>query len=175
MNEEYLWDKSGEPDPEIQELEKTLGVLRYQPKRLELPDTIKRTHRRGYLSLIAIAATLIVALLAGFLWLSLKPNRQQEARIAAPAVPVTPGPTVPELKKNEEVATERTPNPRPVIAASNRHRRTISPPPAPSKEAMLAKEQLITALRVASEKLSFAQRKAQSPSVNQIRNQHKVG
>jgi hypothetical protein len=29
---DYLWDKSGDPDPEIARLEKTLGQLRYQPK-----------------------------------------------------------------------------------------------------------------------------------------------
>jgi hypothetical protein len=45
----------------------------------------------------------------------------------------------------------------------------------PSKEAVLAKEQLMTALRLASEKLNLAQRKTQNPSVNQIRNQHKLG
>ena len=26
MNEEYLWDKSGEPDPEIAQLEEILGT-----------------------------------------------------------------------------------------------------------------------------------------------------
>jgi hypothetical protein len=39
MNEEYLWDKSGEPDPEIQELEETLGSLRYQPNVLNYRTT----------------------------------------------------------------------------------------------------------------------------------------
>ena len=27
MNEDYLWDKSGEPDPQIQQLEEILGTL----------------------------------------------------------------------------------------------------------------------------------------------------
>jgi hypothetical protein len=35
MKEDYLWDKTGEPDPEIQQLEEILGTLRYQP--LQLP------------------------------------------------------------------------------------------------------------------------------------------
>ena len=30
---DYLWDKTGEPDPEIQQLEEILGTLRYQPRR----------------------------------------------------------------------------------------------------------------------------------------------
>ena len=35
MNDDYLWDRTGEPDPEIQELEEVLGTLRYQPQPLE--------------------------------------------------------------------------------------------------------------------------------------------
>ena len=30
MNDEYLWDRSGEPDPEIERLERTLAPLRYR-------------------------------------------------------------------------------------------------------------------------------------------------
>ena len=29
MNDDYLWDKTGQPDPEIQKLEEILGTLRY--------------------------------------------------------------------------------------------------------------------------------------------------
>jgi hypothetical protein len=44
------------------------------------------------------------------------------------------------------------------------------------EQAAAAKEQLMLALRVASIKLNFAQRKAQgAPAPNTIRNQHKVG
>ena len=175
MNEEYLWDKSGEPDPEVQELEEILGVLRYQPKKLGLPDNVRPTHRRGYLSLIAIAATLVMAFLAGFLWLSLKPNKHHEATIATPQLPIAPAPTDPEeKKKNEEVFKTAKPDRRSQFVASNRHRRQSSPVSTPTREALLAKEQLMTALRLASEKLNMAQRKAQNPSLNQIRNQHKI-
>jgi hypothetical protein len=58
MNDDYLWDKSGEPDPQIQQLEEILGTLRYQPQPLNLP------RRRNYLALLAIAATVVMALLA---------------------------------------------------------------------------------------------------------------
>ena len=34
MNDDYLWDRTGEPDPEIQQLEEVLGTLRYQPRAL---------------------------------------------------------------------------------------------------------------------------------------------
>jgi hypothetical protein len=44
------------------------------------------------------------------------------------------------------------------------------------KEAEAGKEQLMLALRVASSKLSFAQKKAQEiNSENQVHNQHKIG
>ena len=37
MNDDYLWDRTGEPDPEIQQLEEILGTLRYQPQPLAIP------------------------------------------------------------------------------------------------------------------------------------------
>jgi F0F1-type ATP synthase membrane subunit b/b' len=44
------------------------------------------------------------------------------------------------------------------------------------KEAEAGKEQLMLALRVASSKLNFAQKKAQEiNSENQVHNQHKIG
>ena len=59
MKDDYLWDKTGQPDPEIQKLEEILGTLRYQPKPLELPVS----RRRSYVPLLAIAASLLLALL----------------------------------------------------------------------------------------------------------------
>lgn len=32
MNDDYLWDRSGPPDPEIEALERTLAPLRYRPR-----------------------------------------------------------------------------------------------------------------------------------------------
>ena len=37
MSDDYLWDRTGEPDPEIQKLEEVLGTLRYQPRPLRIP------------------------------------------------------------------------------------------------------------------------------------------
>jgi hypothetical protein len=40
MNDDYLWDRSGAPDPEVEELERALAPLRYrhrEPRRLEHP------------------------------------------------------------------------------------------------------------------------------------------
>jgi hypothetical protein len=38
MNDDYLWDGSGEPDPEIQKLENTLGKFRHHGQPPELPE-----------------------------------------------------------------------------------------------------------------------------------------
>src|SRR5690349_3425830 len=89
MNDDYLWDKSGEPDPQIQQLEEILGTLRYQPKPLALPEELSRSPRRNYLPWLAIAATVVMALSAGFAWLQL---RSQDASIPSVAIaqPETP-------------------------------------------------------------------------------------
>ena len=164
MNEDYLWDKSGEPDPEIQELEQILAPLRYQPIPLELPVV----RRRNYVPL-AIAATLLIALLAGGLWLRLRKQNippQQEAKSAVPSVLKEPTPT-PEVAKNtEELKKSIRRRHKPVFTKQER------------EEALAAKQQLMLALRLASEKLKLAQRRTQAPqgpTPNQIKNQHKVG
>jgi hypothetical protein len=143
MNEDYLWDKSGEPDPQIQELEEILGALRYQPKPLELPQELSTARpRRNYLPLVAIAATLVIALLTGGLWLQ---TQKQDASIPAVAI-----------------ATPRAPIPGPPLSE------TIASPPkkrAPRiikydrTEALAAKQQLMIGLRLASEKLNAVQRR----------------
>jgi hypothetical protein len=171
MNEDYLWDKSGEPDPQIQELEQILAPLRYQPKPLALPVT----RRRNYFPL-AIAATLLIALLAGGLWLrsrSQKPAQRQVAE-SGPTVPAAPSPSVPSVFKENPSASllvknaaapKRNPVPRhkPVLTTVER------------EEALAAKQQVMLALRLASEKLRLAQQRTQGASPNQIKNQHKVG
>jgi hypothetical protein len=182
MNEEYLWDKSGEPDPEIQQLEQILGTLRYQPKPLDLPDDIQPVRRNHHFSLIAIAATLLVALLAGGLWLLLnKPEQPSTAIIVSPGSP-SPEPTQNVTtvgdKTDDKLSPEPTSPERNKLARNVRHSTRPSPPrftKQEREEALEVKQQLMLALRVASEKLNLAHRKAQGASPTQIRNQHKVG
>ena len=50
MKEDYLWDKTGEPDPEIQQLEQALGTLRYQPRPLDIPAGLAPDHKRAMTS-----------------------------------------------------------------------------------------------------------------------------
>jgi hypothetical protein len=77
---DYLWDKTGEPDPEIQQLEEILGTLRYRPQPLVMPDELQTDARPGFFSGLgprllprfAIAATIVIALLGLGLWLGLQ-------------------------------------------------------------------------------------------------------
>ena len=174
MNEDYLWDKSGEPDPQIQQLEEILGTLRYQPKPFEVPAHVPAPRRRTYFPLVAIAATLLVALLAGGIWLRVRTrNAPQPQYVQVPTRPVEEKPIT-----NEP---EKTPAPPKEHVAVNRVPRKRSSAPVLSKrereEALAAKQQLMIALRLASEKLNLAHRKTQSPTspANQIKNQHRVG
>ena len=183
MKEEYLWDKSGEPDPEIQQLEEILGTLRYQPRPLAIPEKLLIHRRRRYLPLLAIAATIVIALLAAGLWLRMQSRKAPElhqtrneqpkaqpTRIASP-------PTVIENNRDTEASTHR--RPQKLLARNGERRSNRKALPLSTREreeALAAKEQLMMALRLASEKLNLAQRKTQGPAPpTQIRNQHKIG
>lgn len=150
MNDDYLWDKSGEPDPQIQQLEELLGTLRYQPKPLELPEELPaRGPRRNYFPLLAIAATVVVALLAGFAWVQL---RKQDASIPTVAIATPEAPPIgPPLsddtgRSSQKAAPKRT---GPRVTRYDR------------QEALAAKQQLLFALRLASEKLNAVHRRTQ--------------
>lgn len=137
MNDDYLWDKSGEPDPQTQHLEEILGTLRYQPKPLRL------TSRRNYLPLLAIAATVVVALLTTGVWLQ---TQTSEASIPAVAIAQPPHPIInAPLSASPQPPKKR----KPVVISHDR------------QEALAAKQQLMFALRLASEKLNSAYRRTQ--------------
>jgi hypothetical protein len=154
MNDDYLWDKSGEPDPQIQELEELLAPLRYQPKPLVLP------RRRNYWPL-AIAATVLMALLISGVWL-----RTRTEKSAPPEEAKSVPSVVEEVVKNTDLP-DRKPT------RKRNHKRIFTK--QERQEALAAKEQVLFALRLASEKLKLAQRRTLAPSPNQIKNQHKVG
>lgn len=155
MNDDYLWDKTGQPDAQIQQLEEILGTLRYQPKPLELNVAVRR--QRNYLPLLAIAASLLLAILAAGIWLRVR------SRIEIPkqyANVETPAPQPPENRSAV--------NP-PLLAAKKSHVKRSASSALPKRErdeALLAKEQVMLALRLTTEKLSL---------VHKVKNQHKVG
>ena len=170
MKDDYLWDKSGQPDPEIQKLEEILGTLRYQPKPLELPVS----RRRSYFPLLAIAASLLLALLAAGIWLRVRNQSvppRHEAQVNSTPTPVE--------ENTPEQAIPKTPVvPQDAIAVNKHRHRPVAPGLSESEreEALVAKEQLMMALRLTTEKLSLVHRKTQyTTPANQIKNQHRVG
>lgn len=180
MKEDYLWDKTGEPDPEIQQLEEILSTLRYEPKPLELPQDLLTPRRRwNRFPLLAIAATVLLALLAAGIWLRVRTHNESQPTQAS----VTPTPST--IDDKSIVATKNDEEPKQQKIEQVRKRGL---PPLPSKhrsfspalvkrereEALEAKQQVMLALRLTTEKLSLVHKKSQSPS-NQIKNQHRVG
>ena len=172
MKEDYLWDKTGEPDPEIQQLEEILGTLRYQPKPLELPQNLPMPRqRRNHLPLIAIAASVLLALLAAGIWLRVRTQSESQPNQAnvAPAPSAVDEKTTVATKNNEEPKKQKIEQVR---------KRGLPPLPRYTKrereEALAAKQQVMLALRLTTEKLSLVHKKTQNPS-NQIKNQHRVG
>lgn len=183
MNDEYLWDKSGEPDPEIQELEEVLGNLKYQPHPLEIPRNLVVVRRRQYVPYLAIAASLLFALLAAGFWLLRMKEQKPQPAIATTAETPKPSPAtiinregVQEVGEKESVVALDGPT-----RHKSRRRKSLSAKSptltaSQRQEALAAKQQLLLALRLASEKLNLAQKKTLNPSAPaQIRNQHKVG
>jgi hypothetical protein len=205
-NGDYLWDRTGEPDPEIQQLEEVLGTLRYQPRPLEIPAGSKVRRNgdffRHFGSRLAIAATIAIVMLGLGLWLGLQRLQRGQPQTVAknPNTPVPIGNPVstsersPNEKQNEIVRlpdSGQKPGDKPrrrrvnsALLAANRVRHEArkeavrNPQLAVNElqEGRAAKDQLMLALRVASAKLSFAQRKTQSTNPRDpVHNQHKIG
>jgi negative regulator of sigma E activity len=171
MNEDYLWDKTGEPDPQIEHLERVLGTLRYQPQQFEIPKESRIERKRSWISLVAIAATVAIAVVAAGLWVA--SNRPSAAQIAMVVLPVEESPRVMVVPLPDEPKPTGTTvvRKRPTVHRSQLSEETL----AERREAEKAKQQLLLALRVTSSKLSIAQKKVQGAPTGLIRNQHKIG
>lgn len=80
---DYLWDGSGTPDPEIQRLESLFAEFRYDGRPLVLPETLPapRVPKRWTALRIAIAAAVFVALGAAGL-IAYRFSRFSESQIA---------------------------------------------------------------------------------------------
>jgi hypothetical protein len=76
MNDDYLWDRSGTPDPEVVRLESLLAEARHSRRALDLPPVIAaqpvvpRARWRRIVPSLALAATIL--LLIGGEWASLR-------------------------------------------------------------------------------------------------------
>ena len=186
MKEDYLWDKTGEPDPEVQQLEEILGALRYQPKPLELPQDLPTSRqRRNHFPLLAIAASVLLALLAAGVWLRVRTQSEPQPNEAK----VTASPQTVDEKTPDKPASEGTlalKNEEPInkgqVSKGTEQVRKRGLPPLPRytqrerEEALAAKQQVMLALRLTSEKLGLVHKKTHNTTPpNQIKNQHRVG
>ncbi|MEA2206743.1 MAG: hypothetical protein QOE77_3519 [Blastocatellia bacterium] len=193
---DYLWDRSGEPDKEIQELEELLAPLGYQPRPLQIPAEVAPERRRRLYPALAIAATIAMAVLALALWLAVNHDSSVQPSQATRTPVQSPGPkaVIPPAPLPKEPEIVATPPKRPVnqsvhyFPARRAAKRggNVYQAPQPGAESIAkrtdaeegeaAKEQLLTALRIVSVKLNHAQQRTQGGnSGNQIRYQHKVG
>ncbi len=73
MSDDYLWDRSGKPDPEVERLERVLGRLRGErqaPDFSRVATTLSSRPRRFFFGLAAAAAFLLAALV----WIATRPS-----------------------------------------------------------------------------------------------------
>jgi hypothetical protein len=150
--------------------------LRYQPKPLPIPEELPLPRRRNHFPWLAIAAGVLLAILAGGIWLSTRSRsegtpHQAEITPPAPVKEVTPSPAGTTAPKTLESREE--------VVAVHKHRPRSSTPVLSKRErdeALMAKEQVMIALRLTTEKLSLVHKKTQNTNpANQIKNQHRVG
>lgn len=178
---DYLWDKTGEADREVERLEELLGAFAHRPRALELPAEAAPRPRRLSFPRLAAAAAVLLAVLAGALF-ALKVARTGEggpvAESVAPAgvAPAVENPaSPPALPVLDEERAEDEP---PVrggrgVEVSKRSKRRRAVPAfervgagpraevASAEERFEAKEQLVYALRLTSAKLGEVRRRVQ--------------
>jgi hypothetical protein len=131
MSDDYLWDGSGEPDPEIESLERLLANYRYQPKPVEIPARPRRLFK---VWVVAAAAAIVLMVLAGVLAAGMwsKDKGQDDHYIAGTEnneTTETPdNPPAPTPEKNTTLSV----NPPPInkLAVNKRDGRKALPEPA---------------------------------------------
>ena len=185
MNDNYLWDRTGEPDAEVQQLEQLLGELRYQPSPFEVPAGLV-IRRRSFLPLAIAAAVALLALALGLWTYSTRAVRSSGLEARQKQLPLPAKQKVPPAADRGSAAlSPQPPDALPLVAAipvSRRPARRIpvsyrspKPPLSLTADELAQKEQVLLALRLVSAKLNLAQRKTQGTPLNMIRNQHKIG
>ena len=195
MNEDYLWNRTGKTDEEVEELEQALGQIKYQPRQLEIPIGLTVGRKSWTFRALAIAATIAMLMLGAGVWRS----RQESPVIQANNTATSSTPdkslsseapaSIPARSVGEGVPTSiRTGT----FTSANRRRHVLratsvkherlakqGEPKIPANElaeAQAAKQQLMLALRVVSAKLTIAQKRTQGANpANQVQNQHKIG
>jgi hypothetical protein len=134
MNDDYLWDRSGEPDPEIEQLEQALSQYRYQAQPISVAlESQLNVRRTGWVKYAAVAAAVLVAL-AGFWLFKLQTKPVTPTETQANHEQPNPEPPQTASPSNDKVMPEQslqTPAPRSTgvvaSAAPRRNRRTVTP------------------------------------------------
>ena len=183
MDDKYLWDRSGEPDADIQQLEELLGTLRYQPQPLKIPADFQIARRRSFYPPLAIAASLLFFVIAIGMWVGFNrrsttvannPQPQPEPAVSPTTTNKSSSPAERRVENAPVTPNQLTVAPRSALAGNKT--RTRRPQPALTPEELALKQQVLVALRLTSAKLNVAQRSIQgTPPQSTIRNQHKIG
>lgn len=187
MKDDYLWDKSGTPDPEIEQLEQLLGNLRYRrpAHKLPLPKQVPVVNqRRRFAPALAIAAAVAFMLVAAGVWFTLGTGTQKEAAgvaavnfevgsavdwlnpdsfiIAGGAkeAPITPEHIVVNAPQRSGVSLRAATLSR-RAASENQLAKKSNRLEVSNEEGVAARDQLIKALHLASSKLNQVQKKVQ--------------
>jgi hypothetical protein len=169
MKEDYLWDGTGEVDSEIEQLEQKLGAFRFRNK----PLAIRVAPTRRFNPYLAIAASIIFVLFAAGLFVVLRRNAndsrnpvvQNHESVPAP-VPGNPSPSGGNENRQDQSGSKnteasRTPAPERIVYAPVARRKSRRMSPEMIREGRYAKEQLLRALWIASEKINLAQKRIQ--------------
>ncbi|HEX9917645.1 MAG TPA: hypothetical protein VGA87_00690 [Pyrinomonadaceae bacterium] len=132
---DYLWDKTGEPEEDVAQLENLLGALKYQPRPLEIPAAAMPPSARAAAAAttarprpttifsrprLALAASLLLTLLAGA-WLFTRQGeepRKNQLAVVKQGSPAAPSEQpdralVPDTANREREATTGTEPPKP--------------------------------------------------------------
>lgn len=171
MSDDYLWDKSGTPDPETERLEHLLGRLHHQPQPLDLPpDLPVTTSRRVFFPGLAAAAAVALIAVAVGVWLSWQAGKKETAPPMVATVNATEekreqgGTAVKPPDATSEKPSQAAPNEKPRHRAPHYQREESQPGivKASLTEEERAKAQLMLALHIASSKFNLAQKKIQA-------------
>lgn len=181
---DYLWDKTGETDAEVERLEELLGAFAHEPRALVLPAVAPRRANLTRPAWLAVAAALLLALLAGA-FVALRQPATREARQArsqtpppAPpsdpsdaAAPDAPAPPVTDERvasgthlkprrqregRRQKKAAANAVGVKPAEEAEGEGRREVA---ASLARGFSVKAQLVNALRLTGTKLKEVQRK----------------
>ena len=127
-NDDYLWDGSGEPDPDVERLEGLLGRYRSErpaPAMPETPVVPFRPRRAAFMPYAAAAALAAIALTLAVVWTASRTG-----------MPSTQGPDIaheakPELNANTSSIPREVPPPSPAPPTNTSEGGVDKPKPAP--------------------------------------------